>query len=123
MTIRMDTIRVKRFQERLLKRRKEILRALNRLEEENRKITGQRHFDWLDQAWDENEARLLDQLSAGYLRELGRIDIALGRILSGTYGLCLACHQLIEKARLDTFPETESCLGCQEMRERFEKAA
>jgi len=119
----MDTIRVKKFQERLLKRRKEILGTLNHLREENRTMTGQRHFDWLDQAWDENEARLLDRLSEGYLRELGRIDMALGRILSGTYGLCLACQQPIEKARLDTFPETEFCLGCQEMREKFEKAA
>jgi len=119
----MDTIQVKRYQEKLLKRRKQILRTLNHLEEENRKIAGQRHFDWLDQAWDESEARLLDRLSAGYLRELGGIDMALGRILSETYGLCLACHQPVEKARLDTFPDTEFCLECQEMRERFEKAA
>ncbi len=119
----MDTIQVKKYHEKLLKRRKEILGTLNHLEEENQKIVGQRHFDWLDQAWDENEARLLDRLSAGYLRELGGIDMALGRILSGTYGLCLACHQPVEKARLDTFPQTEFCLGCQEIREKFEKAA
>ena len=119
----MDTIRAKKFQERLLKRRKEILGTLDHLGEENRTMTGQRHFDWLDQAWDENEARLLDRLSEGYLRELGIINMALGRILSGSYGLCLACHQPIEKARLDTFPETEFCLRCQELRERFEKAA
>ena len=119
----MDTILVKKFQERLLKRRKQIVRTLNHLGEENRAMTGQRHFDWLDQAWDENEIRLLDRLSGDYLRELGRIEMALGRILSGTYGLCLACHEPIEKRRLDTFPETEFCLGCQEMREKFEKAA
>lgn len=83
----MDTIQVKKYQEKLLKRRKEILRALNRLEEENRKITGQRHFDWLDQAWDENEARLLDQLSAGYLR----VDM----IVMCTHGRTGLFHMLI----------------------------
>lgn len=65
----------------------------------------------------------MDRLSEGYGRELGRIEVALGRILSGIYGSCLACHEPIEKARLDVFPETEFCLPCQEMRERFEKAA
>ena len=119
----MDTLKVKRYQERLQKRRQQILATARRLEKESRELLGQRDLDWLDQAWDENEARLLDQLNEGYLRELGRIERALGRILSGTYGLCLACHHPIENRRLDLFPETEFCLACQEMRERFEKAA
>ncbi len=119
----MDTMKATRYQERLQRRRQQILATAGRLQKESRELAGQRHLDWLDQAWDENEARLLDQLSEGYLRELGRIERALGRILSGTYGLCTACHHPIEKGRLDLFPETEFCLPCQEMRERFEKAA
>ena len=78
-------------------------------------------MEWLDQARDENELRLLDRLSETYLREMQKIEKALGRIPAETYGLCLACHHPIEKERLAIFPETEFCLGCQDMREQFER--
>lgn len=119
----MDTIQVKTFQEKLLKRRKQIVETLRHLAEENQQVTGQRHFDWLDQARDENEKRLLDRLNDGYLVELEKIRMALERISAGTYGLCMACHQPMEKVRLEIFPEAEFCLECQEIREKFEKAA
>ena len=117
----MDTIKIRTYQEKLLRRRRQILSTVKHLDEETNEFTGQRHFDWLDQAWDESEIRLLNRLSDTYLDELGKIETALGKVLSGTYGLCLACHQPIEKRRLDIFPETEFCLGCQDMRERFER--
>ena len=117
----MDTIGIKRCQEKLLRRREEILNTMRHLEKESREVTGQGHFDWLDQASDENEIRLLDQLTDTYLWEVGRIDHALGRISAGSYGLCLACPQPIEKARLDAFPESEFCFGCQDMRESFQR--
>ena len=119
----MDTIQLKKFQERLLKRRQQIMGTLNHLAEKAQEVTGQRHFDWLDQARDENEMRLLGRLNDGYLLEVEKIQMALERITSGIYGLCLACHQPIENTRLEIFPEAEFCMGCKEMRERFEKAA
>lgn len=119
----MDTIKLRKYQERLLRRREQILTTVRHLEEESQEVAGKRHFDWLDQAWDENEIRLLDRLSDAYLREMGRIEMALGRMLAGTYGLCLACHRPIEYRRLDIFPETEFCLGCQDLRESFERAS
>lgn len=119
----MDTIRVKKYQERLLTRRGEILKTLSHLQEQSQEFIGRRHLDWLDQAWDESETRLLDRLSDEYARELRRVEMALGRVSAGTYGRCPACHEPIGRARLDIFPETEFCLPCQEMRERFEKAA
>ncbi len=93
---------------------------MRRLDEENAKLTEEKQLDWLDQASDENEIRLLDRLSEGYSRELARIEVALGRILTECYRLCLACHQPIEKGRLDTFPEADFCSRCQEIREAFE---
>jgi len=119
--LRMDTIQIRKYQQKLLRRREQILTTVSRLGEESLQLAGQRHLDWLDQAGEENEIRLLDRLNDVYLREITRIDWALGRILAGTYGLCLACHEPIEKARLDTFPETEFCVGCQDMRERVER--
>lgn len=118
----MDATSLKHYQEKLLKRREQARVAVDHCEKEKQELLGQKHLDWLDQAWDENEMRLLDRLYESYLRELEKIEMAEGRISSGIYGLCLACHQPIEDARLDAFPETEFCLECQDLRERFERA-
>jgi len=119
----MDTIKLRRYQEKLERRKQQILTTVEHMGKECEEIVGRRHRDWIDQAWDENEIRLLDRLSDTYLRETERIAMALGRIVAGTYGLCRACHQPIEKARLDAFPATEFCIGCQDMRERVERVA
>ncbi len=118
----MNTITLKRCQETLQRRKFEILPVLKHLHEESETVTGERHSDWLDQAWDGSEAPRIDRLKDCYRRELAAIERALSRISTGTYGSCLACHQEIEKWRLDQFPETEFCLGCQNFRETFEAA-
>jgi RNA polymerase-binding transcription factor DksA len=119
----MDAIRIKKYQERLLRRKREILSTVNRLEHRQRETGGQGHFDWADQAEEGSESRLVDHLSDVYLRELARTDRALGRMLAGTYGLCLACRRPLEKARIELFPETEFCLRCERPRESLQKAA
>jgi DnaK suppressor protein len=119
----METASLEHYREKLLKRKSQILLTVGHLQKENQELIGTRQLDWLDQAADANEFRLLDRLNEGYLRELGRIEMAQHRMASGTYGQCLACHEPIGKARLETFPETEFCLECQELRERFERAA
>lgn len=119
----MHTIAVEKFEEKLLRRRHEILPVLKHLEEESAEVTGHRHFDWLDQARDESEALLVDRLTALYQRELESIETALSRIRTGTFGACRACHQPIEPARLERFPQAEFCAGCKEMREVFELAS
>jgi RNA polymerase-binding transcription factor DksA len=42
------------------------------------------------------------------------------RLDTQMYGLCRACHQDIELARLEAFPEAEFCVACQDMREKVE---
>jgi DnaK suppressor protein len=119
----MNAFQLERQREKLLKRRKQILQTIRSLEKENQELAEQEHFDWLDRSWNLNESRLLNRLSDGYLREAEKIETALRRILVGTYGLCIACHEPIEKRRLELFPEAEFCHDCQDMRERFEKAS
>jgi len=68
----MDTINLGKYQEKLHHRRKQVLSTLRHLEQENREVGGQRHFDWLDQARDESESQLLQRLSDGYLFEASR---------------------------------------------------
>ena len=78
----MDNTGLSHYREKLLKRREQILAAIRHLDKESQEVTGKRHLDWVDQAADENEIRLLDRLNEGYLRELGRIEMAQHRALS-----------------------------------------
>ena len=116
----MDTIKLRIYEDKLLRRKREISNSIKRLDEENAEVMENKQLDWIDQAANESEIRLLDQLSEGYSHELERIDVALGRILSGGYGTCVACHQPIAKARLDAFPDAVFCSRCQESREALE---
>ena len=43
---------------------------------------------------------------------LGRIDDALDRLMSGSYGMCSDCGQPVNEIKLDTDPATSRCLDC-----------
>lgn len=118
----MEATRIRQYEEKLLRRKHQIRAVLARIEKESRELTEERAFDWLDQARDVSEVRLCDRLSEGYLDELERIQTALRRILAGRYGFCLACHEPIEARRLEMFPATEFCSGCQATREALARA-
>lgn len=62
-------------------------------------------------------SNLLDRLSDWYATEIGQIDKAIERIENNRYGFCVACHQAIEAARLETAPEAEFCSVCEELRD------
>ena len=58
---------------------------------------------------DRNDARrLIESIRADLLR----VQRALERIESGTYGRCTACGQTIAAARLSAIPESEHCHHC-----------
>jgi len=60
-------------------------------------------------AWERQQvAALLDETKA----TLGEIDAAEQRVVSGTYGICIACGGPIAAARLDALPATPTCVGC-----------
>lgn len=50
--------------------------------------------------------------------ELRRIDTALTRLNSGTYGDCLDCGQSIPLERLKAEPTAGRCIACQEIYEK-----
>jgi len=50
--------------------------------------------------------------------ELRRIDTALTRLSSGTYGDCLDCGQAIPIERLKAEPTAGRCIACQETYEK-----
>jgi len=48
---------------------------------------------------------------------IARIDEALARLTSGTYGRCLSCGDPISHARLRALPFAVRCLSCEEVLE------
>jgi len=51
-------------------------------------------------------------------RLLEQTEQALGRIDTGTYGVCDSCGQSIGKARLMAFPRAVLCVRCKQREER-----
>jgi DnaK suppressor protein len=51
-------------------------------------------------------------------RELERVNSALGRLESGTYGTCTNCGLQIAPARLEARPTSEYCIDCQQLAEQ-----
>lgn len=43
---------------------------------------------------------------------LGQVDAALQRFEAGTFGICTACHEAIEEARIAADPLVAHCLDC-----------
>lgn len=44
--------------------------------------------------------------------ELRRVDAAIGRVESRTYGRCCQCSDPIDRARLESDPATPFCMPC-----------
>jgi len=51
-------------------------------------------------------------------RELAEIDIALGKIKDGTYGICEMCEEPIGRARLEVKIFARYCITCREITEK-----
>jgi RNA polymerase-binding protein DksA len=49
---------------------------------------------------------------------LHEIDVALGRLESGGYGICVECGREISEERLLATPTVQTCIQCQEMLEK-----
>ena len=54
-------------------------------------------------------------------QELEKIEQALTRIESGTYGRCINCGGWIGRARLEVMPTAVRCRKCQEKLEKFDR--
>ncbi|MFN0062500.1 MAG: TraR/DksA family transcriptional regulator [Myxococcaceae bacterium] len=91
-------------------------RALRRLFEENDAAEKSLHEeverDWPDRALVEENATLLQRLTAAEERELAEIDAALSRLEGGTFGRCERCLGAIGRQRLRAMPEARYCITC-----------
>ena len=50
------------------------------------------------------------QIGTRQYEALADVEAALARLEAGTYGICTACGETIEEARLQAIPETPYCI-------------
>lgn len=117
----MDAGRVLRLEARLRRRslelREEIARSLHPAGSPEAGLADRR-----DAAHDDALAALARELDAASVErdgdELRAVEEALRRVVTGTYGTCVACGEPIEPARLDAIPHAPRCTACAERGER-----
>ena len=71
-----------------------------------------------DMATDNYDREFALNLADNEQKIVNRIDAALEKIETGTYGNCDVCSKKISKVRLKAVPYAELCVPCQEAQEK-----
>jgi DnaK suppressor protein len=75
-------------------------------------IRAEREIEFADGAQSEEEQERIALVGAVEAGELARVDGALARIDTGTYGMCAGCGDPIEPRRLEASPYAVQCAVC-----------
>jgi DnaK suppressor protein len=78
--------------------------------------------DEIDQASSEYSQSMIFRLRDREKFLLAKIDKALARVESGTFGICEKCEEEISLKRLEARPVTTLCIRCKEEQEQKEKS-
>ena len=125
----MDKKDVKIFKEKLLKKKLEVSKGIDHISKDTLK-TSQRDaagdlsgysLHMADMATDNYDREFSLSLATSEQELLNRIDAALEKIKSRTFGLCDLCAKKISKVRLSVVPYAELCVPCQEKLEKKKK--
>lgn len=109
------------IKKKLLKQRQELLSEAEHTL--NNKISTEKESfpDPTDQAVAEHDNNFLLRLRGREQKLLKKIDEAIARIDSGTYGVCESCGGPITSKRLEARPVTTLCIECKTAQEEEEK--
>ncbi len=109
------------IKKKLIKQREDLLsEAENTL---TSKISSEKESfpDPTDQAVAELDSNFTLRLRGREQKLLKKIDEAIARIESGTYGVCESCGEQISVKRLEARPVTTLCIECKTAQEEQEK--
>ena len=110
--MQMTPTKTRKIREELDTRRRELLLRYHRTLDRAAEELADHSPEIIDTANDQWDVRLLDRMSDGDARALGKIVAALQRLDGGTYGMCLGCHHMIGAGRLAALPEADRCTDC-----------
>ncbi|OGV98259.1 MAG: RNA polymerase-binding protein DksA [Nitrospinae bacterium RIFCSPLOWO2_02_39_17] len=117
----MDQKNLDYFKEELLKQRQDILTEAAKTVNENLVVAGEELSDTIDRSSIESDRNFTLRLRDRERKLLKKIDEALERIESKTFGICEECGEGIGVNRLKVRPVATLCIACKEEQEKREK--
>jgi RNA polymerase-binding transcription factor len=119
-----DTMRAKeleRFKKLLLSQKAELLNNTRKLLKEEAQHSPDDLADETDLASSEVNQSLTLRLRDRERLLIQKVESALSKIQTGTYGICEECEEPIEPKRLEARPVATLCIACKEEQEHKEK--
>src|SRR5687767_3844438 len=117
----MNKAQLKKFKDLLEAKRQDIIRRAQQTLDEDMTLDANDLPDEMDLASSEYLQSFQFRLRGREKVFLDKIQKALEKIESGTFGTCDECGEKITVKRLEARPETTLCIRCKEDQERVEK--
>ena len=117
----MTKVQLKKFKEMLESKRDEIIKRAQQTLDEDMALDANDLPDEMDLASSEYLQSFQFRLRGREKVFLDKIQKALEKIDSGSFGVCDECGEKISVKRLEARPETTLCIRCKEDQERVEK--
>lgn len=109
------------FKKILEERKIQILKNINDSVSEISELRESGAVDEFDMASINTDSNLEYSISAKQRSELDQINMALSKIIDGSYGICEMCEEDITTARLKAKPHARFCISCKEIIEKTKK--
>jgi len=113
---------LKRFKAMLDESKRQLLASAKKTLSEESSFDTNELPDEIDQASSEYQQSMIFRLRDREKFLLAKIDKALQRIESGTFGICEKCEEEISIKRLEARPVTTLCIRCKEEQEQKERS-
>jgi DnaK suppressor protein len=113
---------LKRFKTMLEESKRQLLLSAKKTLSEESSFDTNELPDEIDQASSEYQQSMVFRLRDREKFLLGKIEKALQRIDTGTFGICEKCEEEISLKRLEARPVTTLCIRCKEEQEQTEKS-
>jgi DnaK suppressor protein len=117
----MEPATLETYRQRLLRLQQQVVQRIFGREEAMYTMDADRDIERMDRIQEEVAEVALTALEEQERQEMAEVQAALARIEAGTYGVCEACGEAINPARLEAFPMARHCVHCQERVEKRRK--
>ena len=117
----MTKVQLKKFRDMLEAKREEIIKRAQQTLDQDMALDTDDLPDEMDLASSEYLQSFTFRLRGREKAFLDKIQKAIEKIDSGTFGVCDDCGDKISVKRLEARPETTLCIRCKEDQERVEK--
>ena len=114
----MDQKTKRAFQEKLIRKKDEILSAHAKTRRHGQEADPEGAQDVADMAQSSSAKEFLFSLSSAEGKLLQLVDEALERLRGKRFGVCVTCEDEMNLKRLQAVPWAKHCLRCQEMHEQ-----